>query len=231
MTSSPHITGDLGVGSRAHAHCVDVQVTPALTQRNRLTTAFRPFLALPHLLLVGGPAGLAISLGWNAGGRLSPEWGATTGVLGAVAAVCALIGWFAIVFGAEYPAGLRGLAVYYLRWRVRAAAYFTLLRDEYPPFGEDDYPATLLVDESTRGARNRWTVAFRLVLVIPHAVVVWALGLAWMVTTLVAWLNILFTGNFPPGMYAFGVGVLRWSTRVEAYLLLLHDEYPPFSLS
>jgi len=26
------------------------------------------------------------------------------------------------------------------------------------------------------------------------------------------------------------VGVLRWNTRVEAYLLLLHDEYPPFSL-
>jgi hypothetical protein len=26
------------------------------------------------------------------------------------------------------------------------------------------------------------------------------------------------------------VGVLRWNTRVSAYLLLLTDEYPPFSL-
>jgi hypothetical protein len=31
-------------------------------------------------------------------------------------------------------------------------------------------------------------------------------------------------------MYRFAVGVLRWNTRVEAYLLLLHDEYPPFAL-
>jgi hypothetical protein len=26
------------------------------------------------------------------------------------------------------------------------------------------------------------------------------------------------------------VGVIRWSTRVYAYQLLLTDEYPPFSL-
>jgi uncharacterized protein DUF4389 len=32
-------------------------------------------------------------------------------------------------------------------------------------------------------------------------------------------------------MYDFSVGVLRWMTRVEAYLLLLVDEYPPFSLT
>jgi hypothetical protein len=28
----------------------------------------------------------------------------------------------------------------------------------------------------------------------------------------------------------FGIGVMRWALRVEAYLLLLVDEYPPFSL-
>ena len=45
----------------------------------------------------------------------------------------------------------------------------------------------------------------------------------------VAWLAILFTGHYPEGLYQFGVGVLRWFIRVEAYLLLLVDEYPPFS--
>lgn len=47
---------------------------------------------------------------------------------------------------------------------------------------------------------------------------------------MVAWFAILFTGRYPAGLYEFGVGVLRWNTRVEAYLLLLRDEYPPFSL-
>jgi hypothetical protein len=27
-------------------------------------------------------------------------------------------------------------------------------------------------------------------------------------------------------MYEFGTGVLRWMVRVEAYMLLLVDEYP-----
>jgi hypothetical protein len=59
---------------------------------------------------------------------------------------------------------------------------------------------------------------------------VWLLGAAWGVTTLVAWLAILVTGRYPKALYEFGIGVLRWTTRVEAYLLLLTDEYPPFTL-
>ncbi len=38
------------------------------------------------------------------------------------------------------------------------------------------------------------------------------------------------TGRYPDGLYQFGVGSLRWTTRVNAYALLLVDEYPPFSL-
>jgi len=70
-----------------------------------------------------------------------------------------------------------------------------------------------------------------LILVIPQLIAVWALGVAWGITTVIAWFAILFTGQYPETLYRFGVGVLRWSTRVEAYLLLLHDDYPPFSLS
>jgi hypothetical protein len=230
MTTTAHAAHGTELASHARHHCVDVQVTPALTERNRLTTAFRPLLAIPHLLLVGGPVALSISLGWHAGGRPRVEWGATTGVLGAVAAVCALIAWFAIVFGARYPDGLRSLALFYLRWRVRAGAYLALLCDEYPPFGDGNYPAALAVQLDPNASRNRWSVAFRLLLVLPHAIAVWVLGVAWMITTLIAWCSILVTGNYPAALYEFGVGVLRWGTRVEAYLLLLHDEYPPFSL-
>lgn len=230
MTSATHPSSRSGVARDTRDYRVDVSIVPALDNRNRLTAAFRPILAIPHLLLVGGPTALAVSLGWYAEERPRLEWGATTGVLGAVAAVCALIAWFAILFGGTYPDGLRSLALFYLRWRVRAGAYFTLLRDEFPPFGDADYPAALSIELPDDARRNRWTVAFRLILVVPHAIAVWALGIAWMITTLAAWCVIIFTGRYPPGLYGFGVGVLRWSTRVEAYVLLLHDDYPPFSL-
>lgn len=210
------------------AYPVDVQVTPALGDRNRLTTAFRVFLALPHLLLVGGPVAAAFSWSWSSrGGDL--DWGAGGGVLGAVSAVVALIAWFSILFTGRYPEGLWKLAAFYLHWRVRAVAYATLLRDEYPPFGEGVYPARLELAPPDE-PRDRLTVAFRILLAIPHLLAICALGLAWMLTTIVAWFAILFTGRYPDSLYEFGVGALRWNLRVEAYLLLLRDEYPPFSL-
>jgi hypothetical protein len=220
-TRSSQITADA-------VYPVDVEVAPALEGRNRLTCAFRPILAIPHLLLVGGPAAFAIS-GWRSDNIPGVQWGTGTGVLGAVAAVIALIAWFAIVFGRWYPEGLFALAVFYLRWRVRAIAYLTLLRDEYPPFGDGDYPAGLVLAPPT-APRNRLTVGFRLLLAIPQLVVVAILSVGWAITTIIAWVSILFTGNFPPSLYRFGVGMLRWTTRVEAYLLLLRDEYPPFTL-
>ena len=211
------------------AEHVDVDVSPALTQRNRLTCAFRVILAIPHILLVGGPIAFVGSYVWGADDHARVEWGAGTGVLGAVASVVAVIAWFAILFTGRFPDGLWNLAALYLRWRVRAIAYLTLLRDEYPPFGDEPYPAELILPRPT-DPRNKLTVAFRIFLAIPQLIAVAVLGLAWGITSIIAWFSILFTGDYPEGLYEFGVGVLRWSTRVEAYVLLLRDEYPPFSL-
>ncbi|MEW5917194.1 MAG: DUF4389 domain-containing protein [Gemmatimonadota bacterium] len=69
----------------------------------------------------------------------------------------------------------------------------------------------------------------RPILVIPHIFAIWVLGLVWGLVTVFAWFAILFTGEYANTMYRFAAGVLQWTTRVEAYLLLLHDEYPPFS--
>lgn len=217
-----------GVPSTVIPHPVDVEVIPAVQSRNRLTCAFRVILAIPHLLLVGGPMAFAFS--WVAGGEGEPrfEWG-SAGVLAGVAAVIALIAWFAIVFGGSFPHGLWQLSAFYLRWRVRAIAYLMLLRDEYPPFGEGTYPAFLSLSEPPEH-RARLTVAFRIFLVLPHLFLLWVLGIAWAVTTVIAWFAILFTGDYPRRLYGFAVGVLRWNIRVEAYFLLLRDEYPPFSL-
>ena len=50
------------------------------------------------------------------------------------------------------------------------------------------------------------------------------------VLTFIAWFVILFTGRYPKGMFDFVVGVRRWNQNVSAYILLLRDEYPPFSM-
>lgn len=216
--------------NRSGEYPVEVRVEPAIENRNRLTTAFRIVLAIPHLVLVGGPMAAAFSWRWNYGNGGNLEAGGGGGVLGVVAMVAAIIAWFAILFTGLYPVGLWKLAAFYLRWRVRAVAYTALLRDEYPPFGDGPYPASLAL-VAPDGPRDRVTVAFRIILIIPQLIVVWALGIAWAITSMIAWFAILFTGRYPESLYHFGVGVLRWNTRVEAYLLLLRDEYPPFSLS
>jgi hypothetical protein len=207
---------------------VSVHVQPMLGNRNRLTTAFRFFLALPHLILVGGPIAIVNSMDWSTDQGWNFGYG-SGGVLSIVACVVTLIVWFAILFTGRHPEGLWKLVAYYLRWRVHAIAYITLLRDEYPPFGEGDYPAELGL-EMPHLPRNRLTVFFRLFLALPHIIVLWLLSMAWALTTAIAWVVILFTGRYPEALYGFALGVLAWSVRVEAYVLLLRDEYPPFTL-
>lgn len=109
-----------------------IDVEPALGPRNRLTCAFRIVLAIPHLILVGGP--MAASFSWSSSSSDARGGGGGGGLLGIVAMVAAIIAWFAILFTGRHPRGLWDLAAYYLRWRVRVAAYTALLRDEYPPF-------------------------------------------------------------------------------------------------
>lgn len=208
---------------------VNVRIQPALENRNRLTTAFRFFLAIPHLLLVGGPVAIIASAGWSGENRAADIGFGSGGALGVVATLAVLIAWFAILFTARYPDGLWKLGSFYLRWRVRAITYMTLLRDEYPPFGEGEYPAGLELSMPME-PRDRLTVFFRLILALPHIIVLWFLSVAWAFTTAVAWVVILFTGRYPETLYGFAIGVLVWSMRVEAYTLLLRDEYPPFTL-
>lgn len=219
---------DQDPGSTRVSYPVSVWIEPSLEQRNRLTAFFRFFLALPHLILVGGPVATIATIGYGTEGGGRIEFG-SGGLLSPVVALAVLAAWVAIVVTARHPDALRRFARWYLRWRIQAIAYLTLLRDEYPPFGGGEYPAGL---EAARPAapRNRLTVFFRLLLVLPHLIVVGFLGVAWSVTTALAWAWILVTGEYPKMLYGFGIGVLAWTTRVEAYSLLLTDDYPPFTL-
>jgi hypothetical protein len=208
------------------AYPVSVQVEPVLTNRNRVTTAFRVILAIPHVILVGG-----VGIGVASQQRDGQTWlVGESGLLGAVIIALAIVSWFTIVFAGSHFPGIRRLTLLYLRWRVRALAYLMLLEDAYPPFGDDRYPVRLEVVDPA-GPRNRLTAGLRPLVVVPHYIVLFFVFVAWSIATIVAWFSILFTGAYPTSLYQFGVGALRWRLRVEAYTLLLVDEYPPFSMA
>ena len=183
--------------------------------RNRLTTAVRPILAIPHAILVG-PMYV-----WQRSGGV--------GLLGAAAYVLAIISWFTLLISGQHLQGIRDFTLYYLRWRVRALAYMALFADEYPPFGDGPYPASITV--VTPAERDRLSIAIRLLLVLPHLIVLFFLSVAWVVVTIVAWFAILFTTSYPRSFVPFATGVMRWLIRVEGYALMLVDEYPPFTLN
>src|SRR5262245_43233504 len=205
---------------------VTVSVEPALSNRNRLTTFFRLILAIPHIILVGG-VGLGFASSTNDGSSLSLT--GEGGLIGAVTVFLSIVSWFTIVIAGTHIVGIRQMTKFYMRWRVRALAYLMLLAAAYPPFGDAPYPASLDVVDPA-GPRDRLTVALRLILVIPHALVLLFVMIGWAFVTIAAWFIILFTATYPRGMYDFAAGALRWVLRVQAYLLLLVDEYPPFSL-
>jgi hypothetical protein len=88
------------------------------------------------------------------------------------------------------------------------------------------YPATFEADYVEQ--RNRLTAFFRLLLVIPVAIVLYVYGIIASIAILIAWFAIVITGRYPQGLYEFVAGFNRFLARVTGYGVLLCDAYPPF---
>jgi hypothetical protein len=157
--------------------------------------------------------------------------------LGSLSEAVGVVSWVVILFTGKLPDGLANVQVMYLRYSNRVLTYAGFMREEYPPFNFDVTAADRGDDPRVRvdvtpelENRNRLTVAFRLILVIPQIVVIAFLGVAAVVAFVIAFFAVLFTGTWPTGLRDFVLGVIRWNLRVQAYLLLLTDIYPPFTL-
>ena len=144
--------------------------------------------------------------------------------------ILTLIAFFAILFTRQYPESLFKFNVGIRRWEANVGAYVSLMRDEYPPFSFDPGQYAVAFDVQYPQELSRWAPLYKWLLAIPHYIVLIFLGIAAAVVIFVAFFIILFTAKYPESLFRFVVGVNRWVQRVNAYVLLMRDEYPPFSM-
>ncbi|MCX4750877.1 DUF4389 domain-containing protein [Kitasatospora sp. NBC_01287] len=173
---------------------------PGPGPQRRLTVLFRWLLLLPQFIVL---------------------W-----VLSVVAFFAAVIGWFAALFTAHLPGGIARYLADYVAYDTRVAAAATLLVDRYPPFSlrrQPDYPVQI---ELRPGRLNRAAVFFRLILMIPAAVVNSLLGTGWLALAFFIWLWVLVTGRLPRPVFEATAAFVRFRMRFDAYVLMLTSAYP-----
>ena len=78
---------------------------------------------------------------------------------------------------------------------------------------------------------SRLLIFVKWLLVIPSAIVYLFVALIAGFAVFLAFFAILFTGRYPRGLFDFVTGAYRWGYRINAYLWLLTDAYPPFRMS
>jgi hypothetical protein len=170
------------------------------TRQSRLTVLFRGFMVIPQIIVLT--------------------------VLGIVAYVVTIIGWFAALFTGRLPGFAANFLVGYLRWLTRVYAYGYLLTGVYPPFSlEDaDYPVRVA---AAPGRLNRLAVLFRYFLLIPCWIVVGIVSYgAFTIVAFVSWLIVLIAGRMPEPLHQALAATLRYQVRTFAFAAMVTSAYP-----
>jgi hypothetical protein len=79
---------------------------------------------------------------------------------------------------------------------------------------------------------SRWLWLVKWLLLIPHFICLIFLFVTLVLATIGAFFVLLFTGQYPRGLFDWNAGVLRWTWRVSfyGYSALGTDRYPPFTM-
>lgn len=168
--------------------------------RNRLTTAFRLILAIPHLI---------VSAVWSY-----------------FAEILAFIQWFIILFTGKRNGALWDLQYAFFGYYGRVNGYIGLLFDEYPAFGTDPGRVPVRTELAYEEPANRLTNGLRLIWIIPALIIGLVLGIAAFFVVIVSWFTILFTGKHPRGQFDFLLKYNRFNMALQSYALLMNDAYP-----
>jgi hypothetical protein len=189
---------------------------------DRLTTAFRIFVAIPIMIVLGAVSGTTWSYYSSSG---------TVHVVAGAGGLLFLGPLLMILFRQKYPRWWFDWNLELQRFTNRVLVYVLLMDDRYP---STDQQQSLRLDYAYPDVPrelNRFLPLVKWLLVIPHLIVLAFLWIAVFFVVIVAWFAILFTGRYPRGIFDFVEGVVRWGQRVVAYAFtLVTDRYPPFSL-
>jgi len=197
---------------------------------DRFTTFFRLIWAIPIVMVaavLSANGYETVKVVSDTGEIISEASRSVGGITGALFLATALM----IVFRQKYPRWWFDFAREFTRFTTRIAAYLLLLTDKYPST-TDEQTVHLEIDyPDAERDLNRWLPLVKWLLAIPHYIVLSFLVVGAAFAVLFAWFAVLVTGRYPEGLFGYVVGVARWALRVEAYaVLLVTDDYPPFSL-
>ena len=224
-----------GFTGLAGSYPVDVQLPDAGPQP-RWSTFARLLLAIPALVLTGalGGGGSSYSTTRSPGGSSTFANATTSGLSG----VTALLGWFASVFTARMPRGLRDAGAYSLGYRAQMLAYLLLVTPRYPYADPTELLAELerpplhpvhIVGDAGDLRRSRATVLFRLLLAIPHLVWLALWAIVAFFAAIAQWFVTLVRGTPAVGLHAFLSRYVRYQFHVYAYLFLVANPFPGFT--
>lgn len=116
----------------------------------------------------------------------------------------------------------------WLRYLMGFFSYMALATDKIPT---GDPKAIVDLNVQPSGSPSIGSALLRIILAIPHAIVLGLLGIILAICWIVAAISILIKGTYPEWAASFIHGYLRWQARLLVYLASLVDEYPPFSFS
>jgi uncharacterized protein DUF4389 len=217
------------IGERGYV--IEADFPPPGGQR-RWTIALRFPLALPALVLAGALSG-GLDGGYSSGrGGDAENFAVQLGGLGTAVAVLA---WFASLYLARTPGGLRDAQVYCQGYAAQAFGYLLLLSDRYPTSDPhavplDPMPAhPVRLRSAEERSRNRLTVFFRLLLAIPHLLWLFVWWIAAFVVAIVGWFAALATGRLPDALHRFLAAFVRYGTHVGSYIYILGAPFPGFA--
>jgi Domain of unknown function (DUF4389) len=205
-------------------HPVSFEVDYPDRSLSRLSSAFRIFTVIPIAVVLGSIGGFTASVSGGGGTHAQTIAVGGTGLL----VVPPLL---MILFRQRYPRWWFDWNLALLRFTNRVAVYLALMDDAYPSTEEEQAVHLDLPYPDARRELNRWLPLVKWLLAIPHYLVLFLLDLGAIVAVVCAWFAILLRGRYPPGLFGYLEGVMRWHNRVLAYAaLLVTDAYPPFSL-
>ena len=149
--------------------------------------------------------------------------------LGIGAFFAIFIAAFAVLFTRRYPRGLFDYVLGVYRWGWRVSSYLLLMNDRYPPFSlapDPDFPADLEIAYPEE--IDRWRPFVQWFLAIPFLVLASVLQNLAHFLVIFAFFTILFTKQFPRGMFELLLTAMRWTVRGNAYAHFMVTRYPPF---